>query len=79
MAEYHIAEEVNGEVLKIETTDVMTGDRGTPDSGGLEGSVGTGSGYPSVDRKLSRNYAAVSIISDKEGIGGSNRFTLLQS
>ena len=27
MAEYHIAEEVNGEVLKIETTDVMTGDR----------------------------------------------------
>lgn len=27
MAEYHIAEEVNGEVLEIETTDVMTGDR----------------------------------------------------
>ena len=27
MAEYHIAEEVNGEVFEIETTDVMTGDR----------------------------------------------------
>ena len=27
MAEYNIAEEVNGEVFEIETTDVMTGDR----------------------------------------------------
>ena len=27
MAEYHIAEKVDDELLQIETTDVMTGDR----------------------------------------------------